>query len=59
MYVPLIDGKCIPGDGVKTGDINSWDKGYGKKCTDVGLSPYGVIAVIFFYKYGGLPSCFF
>ena len=37
MYVPLIDGKCIPGDGVKTGVINSWDKGDGKKCTDVGL----------------------
>ena len=43
MYVPLIDGKCIPGDGVKTGVINSWDKGDGKKCTDVGLSPYGTV----------------
>ena len=29
--------KTIPGDGVKTGVINSWDKGDGKKCTDVGL----------------------
>ena len=59
MYVPLIDGKCIPGDGVKTGVINSWDKGDGKKCTDVGLSPYGVIAVVLFYKDVGPPPCFF
>ena len=51
MYVPLIDGKCIPGDGVKTGVINSWDKGDGKKCTNVGLGDCRHM--------GSLPSYFF
>ena len=41
----------IPGDGVKTGVINSWDKGDGKKCTNVGLGDCRHM--------GSLPSCCF